>query len=64
MSAMKEILLAAKSGNFEILDDGRVALFTNPATREGYILERDEFDIGLELKDEYRNCGKVFKCRK
>lgn len=53
MNVMKEILAAVKSGGYESLPDGRVAVFTNPAIREGYILEKDEFKVELQIKPEY-----------
>lgn len=54
MNPMKEIIDAAKRGDFEVQKDGRVFVFTNKEIREGYMLEKDEFNIGLKVKAEYQ----------
>lgn len=53
MDAMKEILSAAKRGDFEIQEDGRCFVFTNKEICEGYMLEKDQFKMALEVKSEY-----------
>lgn len=53
MNPMKEILAAAKRGDWEEMPDGRVFVFTNKEIREGYMLEKNEFRLEMEIKPEY-----------
>ena len=53
MNPMKEILAAAKRGDYEMQEDGRCFVFTNKEIREGYMLEKDEFKMEMEIKPEY-----------